>query len=194
MSQGLQSGVGRAEPRRWGEPATARTAGVAGTPGAADRTARPSREPRGPGSCRGGAVDEAEGRGAGDGLGLGADPRPGERFPHSPKLVSYLGLNPGEASRGDRQRLGPTSKQGNSMLRWRLVVEAGQSAARFDPERRRNDQRLKFRRGGKVAKVALARRLAVRLYGMLRQAGSRAPEATTEATMEASNVSIWPNP
>jgi len=63
------------------------------------------------------------------------------------------------------------------MLRWRLV-EAGQSAARFDPERRRNDQRLKFRRGGQVA---LARRLAVPRYGMLRQAGFRAPEATAEA-------------
>jgi len=67
------------------------------------------------------------------------------------------------------------------MLRWRLVVEAGQSAARFDPERRRNDQRLKFRRGGQVAQVALARRLAVSRYGMLRQAGFRAPEATAEA-------------
>jgi len=84
-------------------------------------------------------------------LALGA----GERFPHSRRLVSYLELNPSEASRGGRQRLGPISKQGNSMLRWRLV-EAGQSAARFDPEWRRNYQRLKFRRGGKVAQVALA--------------------------------------
>jgi len=47
---------------------------------------------------------------------------------HSRKLVSYLGLNPSEASRGGRQRLGPISKQSNSMLRW-LLVEAGQSAA-----------------------------------------------------------------
>src|SRR5438094_8885311 len=59
-------------------------------------------------------------------------------------------------------------KQGNPMMRW-LLVEAAQTAVRFDPELRRKYQRLKFRRGGSVAKVALARRLAVRLYWRLRQ-------------------------
>ena len=96
---------------------------------------------------------------------------PVERFPKSRKVVSYLGLNPSEHSSGGHQRLGHISKQGNSLLRW-LLVEAGQSAARFDPELRRKYQRLKFRRGGHVAKVALARHLAVRLYWTLRQAGS----------------------
>ena len=93
------------------------------------------------------------------------------RFANSRKLVSYLGLNPSEHSSGGRQRLGHISKQGNSLLRW-LLVEAGQAAARFDPELRRRYQRLKYRRGGPVAKVALARHLAVRLYWTLRQAAS----------------------
>jgi transposase len=93
---------------------------------------------------------------------------PVERFRNSRKLVSYLGLNPREYSSGGRQRLGAISKQGNSMLRW-LLVEAAQTAARFDPELRRAYQRLKFRRVSGVAKVAIARRLAVRLYWMLRQ-------------------------
>ena len=93
---------------------------------------------------------------------------PVERFQNSRQVVSYLGLNPSEYSSGGRQRLGGISKQGNSMLRW-LLVEAAQTAARFDPELRRKYQRLKFRRGGSVAKVALARRLAVRLYWRLRQ-------------------------
>jgi transposase len=92
---------------------------------------------------------------------------PVERFPDSRKLVSYLGLNPRENSSGGRQRLGAISKQGNSMLRW-LLVEAAQTAARLDPELRRAYQRLKFRRVSGVAKVAIARRLAVRLYWMLR--------------------------
>jgi len=96
---------------------------------------------------------------------------PVDRFPRSRKVVSFLGLNPSEHSSGGRQRLGHISKQGNSMLRW-LLVEAGQSAARFDPELRRKYQRLKFRRGSQVAKVALARHLAVRFYWTLRQAGS----------------------
>lgn len=94
---------------------------------------------------------------------------PVERFANSRKVVSYLGLNPSEHSSGGRQRLGHISKQGNEMLRW-LLVEAGQSAAQFDPELRRKYQRLKFRRGAKVAKVAIARHLAVRLYWTLRQA------------------------
>lgn len=99
---------------------------------------------------------------------------PVERFPNSRKVVSYLGLNPSEHSSGGRQRLGHISKQGNEMMRW-LLVEAGQSAAQYDPELRRKYQRLKFRRGAKVAKVALARHLAVRLYWTLRQARAEAP-------------------
>jgi len=94
---------------------------------------------------------------------------PVERFPRSKQVVSYLGLNPREASSGGHQRLGSISKQGNEMLRW-LLVEAGQSASQADPELRRKYQRLKLRRGTKVAKVALARILAVRLYWALREA------------------------
>ena len=92
---------------------------------------------------------------------------PVERFPNRRKLVSYLGLNPREHSSGGHQRLGAISKQGNSLLRW-LLVEAAQTAARLDPELRRVYHRLKFRRPSGVAKVAIARRLAVRLYWMLR--------------------------
>jgi transposase len=96
------------------------------------------------------------------------------RFANSRKLVSYLGLNPSEDSSGGHQRLGHISKQGNSTLRW-LLVEAGQSAAQFDDELRRKYQRVKFRRGANVAKVAIARHLAVRLYWTLRQARAEAP-------------------
>jgi transposase len=110
---------------------------------------------------------------------------PVERFPNSRKVVSYLGLNPSEHSSGGHQRLGHISKQGNSMLRW-LLVEAGQAAARFDPELRRRYQRLKFRRGSHVAKVALARHLAVRLYWTLRQAGSAPPPVPMSGSPEDS--------
>lgn len=93
---------------------------------------------------------------------------PTERFRRGKQVVSYLGLNPREHSSGGHQRLGAISKQGNRLLRW-LLVEAGQTAARIDPELRRMYQRLKFRRCGSVAKVAIARKLAVRLYWMLRE-------------------------
>lgn len=92
---------------------------------------------------------------------------PIERFPNSRKLVSYWGLNPREHSSGGRQRLGSISKQGSTMMRW-LLIEAAQTAARLDPQLRRTYQRLKSRRNSGVAKVAVARRLAVRLYWMLR--------------------------
>jgi transposase len=99
---------------------------------------------------------------------------PVERFGNSRQVVSYLGLNPIEDSSGPRRRLGPISKQGNPMLRW-LLVEAAQSVVRFDAELRRKYQRLKFRRGGQIAKVAIARQLAVRLYWRLREDRAAAP-------------------
>ena len=88
-----------------------------------------------------------------------------ERFARSRQVVSYLGLNPAEHSSGGRQRLGAISKQGNPMLR-SLLVEAGQSAARSVPELKRAYQRLKHRKHSGVAKVMVARKLAVRLFWM----------------------------
>ncbi len=105
---------------------------------------------------------------------------PVQRFGNSKKLVSYLGLNPRESSSGGKQRLGSISKQGNSMTRF-LLVEAAQTAARTDPELRRDYQRLRLRRGKAVAKVAIARKLAVRLYWRLRRAGAAAGAADSHA-------------
>jgi transposase len=95
------------------------------------------------------------------------------RFERSKQVVSYLGLNPREHSSGGRQRLGAISKQGNPMMR-SLLVEAGHTAARLDHELRQDYQRLKQRRGSGVAKVAIARKLAVRMYWMLRSPASYA--------------------
>jgi transposase len=95
------------------------------------------------------------------------------RFQRSKKIASYLGLNPTEASSGGRRRLGAISKQGNTMVRW-LLIEAVYPAVRKDPELRQDYQRLKFRRGHAVAKVAIARKLAVRMYWMLRSGAAYA--------------------
>jgi transposase len=117
---------------------------------------------------------------------------PVERFPNSRKLVSYLGLNPGEDSSGGHQRLGHISKQGNQMLRW-LLVEAGHGVALFDDALLRKYRRLKSRRGRNVAKVALARHLAVRLYWMLRQASSATPPVRTSSSPESRKVEKTPS-
>lgn len=98
---------------------------------------------------------------------------PVTRFPRSKKIASYLGLNPSEESSGGRRRLGAISKQGNTMVRW-LLIEAVYPAVRKDAELRQDYQRLKFRRGHAVAKVAIARKLAVRMYWMLRSGAAYA--------------------
>jgi transposase len=93
---------------------------------------------------------------------------PAERFPDGRKVGSYFGLIPREYSSGGRQRLGAISKQGSSFLRF-LLVEAGQSAARKDPVLGRFYRRLAARKHRALAKVAVARKLATRLYLMLRE-------------------------
>jgi transposase len=93
---------------------------------------------------------------------------PVERFARSKQVASYLGLIPRECSSGGRQKLGAISKQGNSLLRM-LLVEAAQNAARGDAELRRAYRRLAQRKHTGVAKVMVARKLAVRLYWMLRE-------------------------
>jgi transposase len=91
-----------------------------------------------------------------------------ERFHCGKQIGSYLGLIPCEDSSAGRQRLGHISKQGNSLLRF-LLVEAAQVAVRCDPEWRRQFVRLAMRRQRSIALVAMARKLAVRLYWMWRK-------------------------
>ena len=73
-----------------------------------------------------------------------------------------------EESSGNRRRLGHITKQRNSMLRF-LLVEAAQVAVRSIPEWRNKYFHLMMRRGRKIAKVAMAHKLAVRLYWMWRK-------------------------
>ena len=91
-----------------------------------------------------------------------------ERFQGGKQIASYLGLVPLEDSSGKRRRLGHITKQGSSILRF-LLVEAAHVAARSLPEWRSQYFGLMMRRGRKIAKVALARKLAVRLYWMWRK-------------------------
>jgi transposase len=94
---------------------------------------------------------------------------PPQRFRRGKQVASYFGLIPAEHSSGaGKQRLGHISKQGNGFLRG-LLVEAAQSAVRHEPQMRREYRRLAQRKCRALAKVAMARKLAVRLYWMLRR-------------------------
>ena len=89
------------------------------------------------------------------------------RFPRGKQVASYLGLIPREFSSGGHQRFGPISKQGNGFLRM-LLVEAAQVAVRCDPQMRQEYLHRCHKKAKGIAKVAAARKLAVRLYWMLR--------------------------
>jgi len=91
-----------------------------------------------------------------------------ERFECGKQVGSYLGLVPLEDSSGERRRLGHITKQGNSLLRF-LLVEAAQVTSRKIPEWHSKYVHLTMRRGKKIAKVAMARKLAVRLFWMIRK-------------------------
>ena len=107
------------------------------------------------------------------------DPR---RFHGGKQVASYLGLIPSEHSSGRRQRLGHISKQGNALLRG-LLTEAAHIAVRYEAELGRFWRRLAMKKNRQIATVAVARKLAVRLwwmwirgldYGQMFESGSHA--------------------
>ena len=90
-----------------------------------------------------------------------------ERFHCGKQIGTYVGMIPSEDSSGGKQRLGHISKQGNSLLRF-LLVEAAQAAVRIHPDWRRRYIHLAMRKCKSIAKVAMGRKLGVRLYWMWR--------------------------
>ena len=115
------------------------------------------------------------------------------RFEHSNQVSSYLGLIPAERSSGGKQKLGAITKQGSSLMRM-LLVEAGQTAARRDEELRRDYQRLKQRKCSAVAKVMVARKLAVRMYWILREQKSYAQLFSSHVGQPGSSCGRKPRP
>ena len=90
------------------------------------------------------------------------------RFNCGKQVASYLGLIPCEDSSADSWRLGHITKQGNPLLRF-LLGQAALAAVRCDERWHRQYARMSIRRNHAVAKVAIARKLAVRLFWMWRR-------------------------
>jgi transposase len=91
-----------------------------------------------------------------------------DRFRCGKQVASYLGLIPSEDSSSDSWRLGHISKQGNALLRF-LLGQAAQSVALCEEQWRHQYAHIALRRNKAIAKVAMARKLAVRLYWMWRR-------------------------
>jgi transposase len=89
------------------------------------------------------------------------------RFPTARKLCAWAGLTPTVRSSDGRARLGHITRQGSRALRWALV-EAAQKAALGGGPMRETFERIAKRRGRKIAKVAVARKIAALCYYGLR--------------------------
>lgn len=97
------------------------------------------------------------------------------RFPSADHLASWAGLTPTERSSADHTRRGHISKQGSRWLRWAMVEAATKIGSSRSAGLRRFVEPIAERRGAKVARVALARRLLVLAFYALRdERGCRA--------------------
>jgi len=102
-------------------------------------------------------------------VGLLAAIGPIARFDSPDKLVSYLGLNPTVHQSGEgRPRHGRISKQGRTHART-MLVEAAWQAVRGPGPLRAFYERVARRRGNHIAAVAVARKLAVIVWHLLRR-------------------------
>jgi transposase len=93
-----------------------------------------------------------------------------KRFRNGKEVGPYVGLVPKQWQSGETNRLGHITRQGSRLLR-ALLVEASWAGLRYNSWMREVYQRV--RRGskarGKIAILAVARRLLIRCWAMLRQ-------------------------
>jgi transposase len=102
-------------------------------------------------------------------VGLLAAIGPVERFAGPDKLVAYLGLNPSVHQSGEgRPRHGRITKQGRTHART-MLVEAAWQAVRGPGPLRAFYERIARRRGNHIAAVAVARKLAVTVWHLLKR-------------------------
>jgi transposase len=90
-----------------------------------------------------------------------------DRFPTSQQFTAYLGLIPSEHSTSETQRQGHITKTGNAHLRG-ILVESSWIWIRKDQAAYTTYRRIARRREPKRAIVAMARRLATKVYWQLR--------------------------
>lgn len=90
----------------------------------------------------------------------------------SDQMASFFGLVQAEDSTGDTSNRGPITKAGDPVMR-SLLIEAAWTAIRIDPELAAFYQRLKEThakdKGARIAVVAVARKLAMRLHCVLKE-------------------------
>jgi transposase len=100
-------------------------------------------------------------------LGLAAHVGDIRRFPRPRSLANYWGLTPSCRNSGERkQRLGSISKEGSALARF-LLGQLVMHVLKHDGHLRTWYLRIKQRRGAKIGRVAVMRRLATIIWHML---------------------------
>lgn len=92
---------------------------------------------------------------------------PIEDFPRAESLANYWGLTPGCRNSGETERIGSITKEGSALARY-LLAQMVLHVLRKDAWMRAWYGRIKRRRGSKIARVAVMRRLATIIWHMLR--------------------------
>lgn len=104
-----------------------------------------------------------------------------ERFPSASQLASYAGLVPTVRNSGTMVRVGHLSKEGNRWMKW-ILVEAAQHAWHRANPFHALYERIRRRKGSKIARIAVAREILVAVHAMLTRGESfRAPALRKEA-------------
>jgi transposase len=89
------------------------------------------------------------------------------RFQDKEALCSYAGLVPRVRESAGKAARGGITRQGSPWMRW-ILVEAAQVATRCSPAAKRYYERLARKKHKHVARVALARKLLIAVYALLR--------------------------
>jgi len=92
-----------------------------------------------------------------------------DRFPHARSLANYWGLTPRSNNSGDAtQRLGSITKEGSATARF-ILAQIVVHVLRRDVGMKEWYRRIKKRRGAKIARVAVMRRLATIIWHMVKR-------------------------
>lgn len=109
------------------------------------------------------------------------------RFSTPRSLSNYWGLTPSCANSDQTRRIGAITKQGSSLARY-LLGQLVTHVVRKDARMRQWYQRIKKRRGAKIARVAVMRRLTVVFWHMLTKNESYDLAAATRARSRRGSV------
>jgi transposase len=90
-----------------------------------------------------------------------------KRFKNPDSLANYFGLTPGCHNTAGKQRLGGITKAGSPAVR-QVLNFAVNHVVRKDPEMKAWHKKIKTRRGAKIARVAVMRKLTTIIWHMLR--------------------------